>query len=122
MTLPPQLVVTAEQEGSGVVLRLTGEIDVSNADSLREIIDDILDQGPQSLIMDFSRVTFADCGSLSVLVPAHDRLAAEGRELVILDAQPIIRRLLAITGLDAHLVLKASKTPGGGPEAQSTQQ
>jgi anti-anti-sigma factor len=118
MTLPPQLLVTIEQDGSGVVLRLTGEVDVSNADSLREIINDTLDRGPQSLVMDLAALTFADCGSLSVLAPAHDRLAAQGGELVILNAQPIIRRLLAITGLDAYVVLKTSKIPEGGPESK----
>jgi anti-sigma B factor antagonist len=50
--------------------------------------------------VDLAKLSFADCGSLSVLVSAHQRLARQGQGLILTDPQPLVRRLLAVTGLD----------------------
>jgi anti-anti-sigma factor len=55
--------------------------------------------------MDLSRVGFTDCAGLSVMVWAYRCLAEFGQALVITGAQPIVRRLLHVTGLDTYLPL-----------------
>jgi anti-sigma B factor antagonist len=91
------------------VLKLLGELDLFSADDLRRAVGTVLEQhDPKSLAMDLSALTFADCAGLSVLVWARNCLAERGHELLITGSQPIVRRLLALTGLAAYLGLSAA--------------
>jgi anti-anti-sigma factor len=91
------------------VLRLLGELDLCSAGDLRHAVGTVLEQhDPQCLTMDLSALAFADCAGLSVLVWARNSLAERGHELVITGSQPIVRRLLALTGLAAYLGLSTA--------------
>ena len=105
---PPQLTVIAEHHGRRSVLKLLGELDVCSADQLRCAVGTVLEQcDPLSVTVDLSALTFADCAGLSVLVWARNLLAERGHELVITGCQPIVRRLLTLTGLGTYLQLGA---------------
>ena len=95
--------VVTEHHGQRSVLRLEGELDVCGTDHLRQVISDALDRAPKTLVADLSALGFADCAGLSVLVWAHDILAGHGRELIVTGCQPIVRRLLNLTGLNVYL-------------------
>jgi anti-anti-sigma factor len=61
------------------------------------------DRAPRTLVADLSALGFADCSGLSVLAWAHEIQAGHGRELIITGCQPIVRRLLSITGFNMYL-------------------
>jgi anti-anti-sigma factor len=96
------LIVT-EHHGQRSLLRLQGELDVCGADHLRQAIHQALDHGPKTLVADLSALGFTDCAGLSVLAWAHEIQARQGRELIITGCQPIVRRLLSITGYNRYL-------------------
>jgi anti-anti-sigma factor len=105
----PQLTIITEHHGRRSVLKLSGELDLCSSGDLRRTVDTVLEQhDPQGLTMDLSALTFADCAGLSVLVWARNCLAERGHELVITGSQPIVRRLLALTGLATYLGLTAA--------------
>ena len=104
-TASPSVVIITHHHGPRVVLRLHGELDVSNRYALRRALHAIVEQDPQALEVDLSGLSFADCSILSVLVSAHRRLAERNHELIIAGARPIVRRLLAITGLETFFRL-----------------
>jgi anti-anti-sigma factor len=95
------LTVAAEHRGDAVVVRLRGELDVSSVDGLRQAMHGILKSLPQTVVVDVSGLGFADCAGLSVLSSARRRLAEQGRKLIITDPQPLVQRLLTLTGLNA---------------------
>jgi anti-sigma B factor antagonist len=106
----PYLVIIAEHHPQRSVLRLQGELDICGEARLRCAICAVVgDHRRPTLEMDLSALTFADCAGLSVMAWAHKRLAGQGRELVITGAQPSIRRLLRLTGLDEYLHLCPSE-------------
>ena len=108
VTTPPQLAVITEHHGRRSVLKLLGELDVCSADQLRRAVGTVLEQhDPQRMTVDLSALTFADCAGLSVLVWARNLLAERGHELVITGCQPIVRRLLTLTGMGTYLHLDA---------------
>jgi anti-anti-sigma factor len=113
------LAITTEQHGQQLVLRLRGELDVSTVDSLRQVVDGVLERAPQALVVDLAGLGFADCAGLSVFVAARTRLAAQGHQLILLNAQPVVRRLLAVTGLDTAFGLSDSPGHGDGPPAKA---
>lgn len=102
---PITFLAVTEHHGPRSLLRLEGELDVCATDHLRRVVSDALEHHPVTLIADLSALSFIDCASLGVLVRAHEYLAAHGRELIITGCQPIVLRLLDLTGLDAHLHL-----------------
>jgi len=110
---PSYLVIIAEHHPRRSVLRLRGELDACGEARLRWAICAVLGDHPQqTLELDLSALTFADCAGLSVMVWAHKRLARRGQQLVITGARPLIRRLLRLTGLDAYLHLCPSEPQG----------
>jgi anti-sigma B factor antagonist len=107
MNARPYLAIVTEHHSQRSVLRLEGELDVSNRDRLRLAIGRALERRPPTLVVDLSALSFTDCAGLSVLVWAHQCLAGRGHELIITGGKPIVRRLLHLTGLDTHLHLSA---------------
>ena len=96
------LIVT-EHHGQRSLLRLHGELDVCGTNHLRQAIRHALDRAPKTLVADLSALGFADCSSLSVLAWAHEIQARHGRELIITGCQPMVRRLLSVTGFNMYL-------------------
>ncbi len=100
--MSPFLTVT-EHYGQRSLMRLEGELDVCGTDRLRQAMADALHHAPKTLVADLSALGFTDCAGLAVLAWAHDSLARHGRELIITGCQPIVRRLLSLTGFDRYL-------------------
>ena len=98
----PFLTVT-EHYGQRSLVRLEGELDVCGTDRLRQALADALHRAPKTLVADLSALGFTDCAGLAVLAWAHESLAGHGRELIITGCQPIVRRLLSLTGFDRYL-------------------
>jgi anti-sigma B factor antagonist len=110
---PAHLTISAERHGNEIVMRLLGELDASNVEGLRQAMDKILEIPPPTLVVDATGLGFADCAGVSALVAAHERLAGQGRELIIAGPRLLVRRLLAITGLDGILHVRVLGTWSG---------
>jgi anti-anti-sigma factor len=92
--------VTAQDDGI-VVVRLAGEVDMSNVEDLEERVAPQLASSPQHLVVDASRLTFADSSAIALWV----RWSANVGRLELRDASPLIRRVLRAMGLDTTLEL-----------------
>jgi anti-anti-sigma factor len=105
------LAIIAEHHRQRSVVRLQGELDVSNRDCLRQAINSALERHPATLVVDLSGLNFTDCAGLSVLIWTHKRLAGRGHQLVITGANPIVRRLVNLADLDTYLHLSTPRSP-----------
>jgi anti-sigma B factor antagonist len=94
------LAVTVEHDAQQTIVRLRGELDVSNLDELRGVLDRLLRAAPLTIVVDLSGLSFADCGGLSVLIATRNQLAGLGGNFRVTSPQPLVRRLLALTGMD----------------------
>ena len=112
VTAMSSFLTITEHHGQRSLLRLEGELDVCSTDHLRQAILNALDCAPKTLVADLSALYFTDCAGLSVLVWAHDMLAGQGHELIITGCQPIVRRLLSLTGLNMYLHVRDEPQPG----------
>lgn len=99
MILPSELAVRVERQGSDTVIVVCGEIDIATADELASPLRDAV----HSVIVDLSGVMFCDSSGLAILARAHDKLEDIGHRLVIVGAQPNVRRVFEITGLTSLL-------------------
>jgi anti-sigma B factor antagonist len=93
--------VCTDAARSCVVLR--GELDLSTAADLEEILDRLRHDGHHQITLDLSGLEFLSAAGLTVFLRADQALAALGGRLVLTRPTRMARRVLAITGLDDTL-------------------
>lgn len=104
-------------EGDWVVARLSGDIDLASAPTVRSRLNDVLAFGPENMRIDMAEVGFMDSQGLNILAGLHKRAQELGGQVVLVRVPDAIRRLLELTGLDAALDVEpshGSPPPGSG--------
>jgi anti-sigma B factor antagonist len=100
---PQSISVRVEQDAAVVTLR--GEHEAYTADKLARHLTGLLAEGV-SVVVDLREATFIDSTVVGVLLAARRRADAAGlRFALVLGSQTgwPVRRLLEVTGLDAHV-------------------
>jgi anti-sigma B factor antagonist len=97
-----EFTTSVDQTGDATVIHVSGEIDITTAERLRDAIEPYL--GPrQTVVLDFSEVTFMDSACLRVLVQARGELTADGGSLLLRNPSDLARRMLSVIGAE-HLL------------------
>jgi anti-sigma B factor antagonist len=94
---------SASAGADGPVVELSGEADATTAAELRETLATQLDTGARLVTVDASGLSFLDSASLRVLILAARALRGRHGRLVFARPQPLVARLLEITGADRLL-------------------
>jgi anti-sigma B factor antagonist len=94
-------VAGTRRENGAVVVSLAGELDLYNANEVRDALLAACAEKPERLVVDLAGVTFIDSTALGVLIEARTRLPNRGGFLL---AAPGLqtKRALEISGLDRH--------------------
>ena len=82
------------------VVSAPAEVDVSNADELRQLLLARADEGHAVLVVDMSETAFCESTGRHQLVRAHKRAVAAGGEVRLVITAPTVLRLFAIVGID----------------------
>jgi anti-anti-sigma factor len=83
------------------VVRIVGDLDVSNVDRLRAALDAI-DDPLATIVVDLSALSFMDSSGLGALLERHRR----GASITLRNPSTIVRRVVTATGLDDVLRLE----------------
>jgi anti-anti-sigma factor len=103
-----QLTVVTHTAGECVILRLAGELDVTNAAEAEEAVRVAWQDSPSHLVFDLSRLTFMDSTGVRVLVRAR-RMATEHQGTIALAGlTPSVSRIIEVTGLDQVIAVHAT--------------
>jgi anti-anti-sigma factor len=94
---------SASVGADGPVVVLSGEADATTAAQLREMLAAQLETGARRVTVDASGLSFLDSASVRVLVLAARALRGRHGTLVLARPQPVVTRLLEITGADRLL-------------------
>ena len=96
-----QLPIEVEARGDDlVVVVLRGDVDLSEAGELRAVLNDACTGSHRTVAVDLSTVHFIGSSGMGVLAEVHQRLADEGRHLLVLEPPEAIQQAFAIAGLD----------------------
>jgi anti-sigma B factor antagonist len=97
------LTLHAEPLGSdGLVLTVSGELDVATAPALRERLREATDAGVRRIVLDLCGVTFIDSLTLAAIVGARTRLGDEG-SMAIATCHHYVLLIFEAGGLDGLL-------------------
>ena len=83
-----------------------GEVDVSNADELRNAVDAALALDVPEVTVDLSQVPYIDSTGIGVLVGAAHRAADAGKKLVVASPQKNVARVLGLLGVADDLNIR----------------
>ncbi len=89
-----------EWSGQVAVVTVAGEIDITNAEGLRDALLSALNAGAAGLIADLTATTFLDSAGIAALVRASRRATATEAALRLAVTTPPVLRVLSLVGLD----------------------
>ena len=89
-------------------IKVTGEIDISNADSLRNAIDLALEQPTEAVELDFAQVSYIDSTGIGVLVGAAHHAVDHGKRFSCTNVQPQVMRVVQLLGVDQEISITAA--------------
>jgi anti-sigma B factor antagonist len=90
-----------------VVVALCGELDVTGVTAAEAATTALVVRG-QNLIIDMSAVEFIDCSATGALLRVQGLARRGGGDVVLAAPQPLVRRLLALSGNDEAFWVQAS--------------
>lgn len=106
--IDPRPLVTSVHEGGRVMIALSGEIDLSNADSLETDIDDATGDA-RDVVVDLTNVDFIDSRGLRLLKRVSTAAAGrDGSFTVIAPPNSVARSVLDMTRLSDELSVRDS--------------
>jgi anti-sigma B factor antagonist len=89
----------ASGAGGIVTVRLSGDVDVSVTSSFTEALHAALDDTATQVVFDLTATTFLDSSGLNMMVAVAKRVP----DVTINNPNPMIRKILTITGLNETL-------------------
>jgi anti-sigma B factor antagonist len=104
--------------GRVAIVTLPAEIDLSNAELVRQDLLSVMAQGATRVIADMTATTFCDSAGIAALVRVVQQATAHGSGLRLAAGTPPVTRVLALTGVDKLIgvypsVAAAMADPGG---------
>jgi anti-anti-sigma factor len=91
--------IDRETDTAVCVVHLEGEVDVAIVPEVRRALDSTISAGCRNMILDLSKVTYADSSALGLLVWIDHKLAPHGGKLVLVGANRDVTRVLELSGL-----------------------
>lgn len=103
-----ELQIDVAAEPPQTLVRVGGEVDLSNAARLAEAIESA--SGEDAILVELSGLEFIDSTGLSVLLDAAKRSREHGRKLRVRGARGQVRRVLEVAGVHDWLLQDDSPT------------
>ncbi len=110
-----KLDISVYRESNETIVALTGEIDLHTAPRLTGAVDAALADDPVRVVLDMRGVTFCDSRGLGTLVILARAAARSRAVLVLANLGDFLKRLLAVSGIGDHFVIREDPDDPEGP-------
>lgn len=102
-----------------IVVTTPPEIDLANADRVRDVLLRALNTSARTLIIDMSATCFSDITGVRAIESAHARALTRGTQVRLVVTASVLWRLFAVTGVHRLVgiypsLAAARPAPGGG--------
>lgn len=87
-------------------VKLTGEVDIYNANDLKENLINLLQENETDIKLDCKELEYIDSTGLGILIGILKRLKNIEKNIIITNPKSNISKLLKITGLDQIFVME----------------
>jgi anti-sigma B factor antagonist len=94
--------VESRRDAAGVpIVKVTGEVDMSNVDVVRQAVNLAISHDPDRIVFDLGDLEFMDSSGLAMLLAVAERISV----VELRSARPLIRRVIELTGLSDTFVI-----------------
>ena len=84
-----------------LVVELSGDIDLGNAEAFYQAVASAYQETPADLLFDCKALNFIDSTTLGTFVKIFKQVKADGRKMKLVQLQPKIKKLFLICALDS---------------------
>ena len=92
--------VFTDYEGSALVFRLTGELDEHSAEFVRRRLDALISESNfDSVIFDFSRLSFMDSTGIGVIIGRYKLIRKQSKPVYVRNPSPTVDKIFKMSGL-----------------------
>ncbi len=104
-----QITILTETLNDGMVLKPSGDIDLSSAPDFRRRLGQLQSSKPLRLLIDLSDVPYMDSSGVATLVEAMQISRKQGGRLVLFGLQERVRSIFEIARLDSIFLIRDSR-------------
>jgi anti-anti-sigma regulatory factor len=108
---PPNVLLELRVVPPTAEVRLTGEVDLHGIDQVRAVLETVRVCGVRDLTVDLAAAEFVSLGVLGELADVGRALDARGGKMLVLNARPVQRRVLALLEVPPEMV-RSDPVPG----------
>ena len=109
--------VAVDGSANHITVTVEGELDMSDADRVGDILAHAAASGHPILRVDLSHLTFADSSAVKALLLGAKAADAHGVTYLLVNPHGNVQRLLAVTGLDEALTVVSEPAVQEGPNS-----
>ena len=103
-----ELRISVTAEPTHTLVTLAGECDLHTGRQLRDVLTSEVSRGTRRMILDLSELTFMDSTGMQVLLSVRTVLNVRGGILALVAPQPVVARILQLTGADQYIPVYGS--------------
>lgn len=89
------------KEGDALMIGLSGDIDLGNAEAFYQAVMDAYKQAPTSITFDCESLDFIDSTTLGTFVKILKAVKSDGYQMKLVNLQPKIKKLFLICSLNS---------------------
>jgi anti-anti-sigma factor len=98
-----------EPLGKSVLARIAGEVDLSNAQSVRERLLAAVPNTASALVLDLSATEYLDSSGVRLIFELAERLRSRGQKLdIVVPGDSFVKRVLVLTEVPQVVPISAS--------------
>jgi anti-sigma B factor antagonist len=96
---PSQQVIIRDEDDSTRVIIVRGDVDIADADRLRDALADSRERGLRRLLIDLSGLAFIDSACIGALISGYQLARTAGIDVQVVRPSPFAYRLLQAMGM-----------------------
>ena len=105
--------VSYEEHGDALVVKIGGEIDHHGAVSVRTGIDDVLAaRRPPRVFLELSGVSFMDSSGLGLIMGRYALVKRYGGKLAVLNPSPAVLKMMNLAGMERMIPIRTGRKKG----------
>ncbi|MDR1773366.1 MAG: STAS domain-containing protein [Clostridioides sp.] len=100
------ILIRGDIQGDICNVSVSGELDISNADKLKEKTHSLLDKEIKDVVFDLTNLDYIDSTGLGVMIGVLKRLKLQEKNVHIKNPKDNVRKIFTITGLDKIFIME----------------
>ena len=96
--------------GAVYIVDISGEMDLYNAHSLKEVVKKMLDKGVSKYVINVDNVTYIDSTGIGALMQVHSTIKKQGKRMLLANVKGTVRQVIQLTKLMEYFDIVEDET------------